>query len=300
LETGTTWCQQMCHQIRTKGHTDFAEITQVVPWIDFAWEINQDLNADQVANPRLFKSHARLTALHEGCKYLATIRDPVTTLLSLYKFFIAKNMPFPEWFLSDTDNFAKCPVWAIDSIWGGNYWQYMADFYLCCNQPNVLVLCFEDMLEDFETTIPLVANFMEVPCDEALVKTVTELSSKKWMLEHEDKFNEQWFYDQQLKYERYDYPPLKPVAKVVAANAAPSSGSGGGQAAKSPGGSGGGQAAKSPTANDYSPSTSGSNTQMLVSTLEWMDEQWKYYVLPRTGCKDYADMRKKLRSRGRS
>lgn len=39
-----------------------------MPWIDFAWEINQDLNDDQIAEPRLFKSHARLSAVQEGCK----------------------------------------------------------------------------------------------------------------------------------------------------------------------------------------------------------------------------------------
>ena len=43
-------------------------LTQVMPWIDFAWEINQNLNDDQIANPRLFKSHARLSAVQEGCK----------------------------------------------------------------------------------------------------------------------------------------------------------------------------------------------------------------------------------------
>ena len=53
-KTGTTFCQQICHQLRTGAPADgsstkFDEITQVCPWIDFAWEVDQDLNADQVA-----------------------------------------------------------------------------------------------------------------------------------------------------------------------------------------------------------------------------------------------------------
>ena len=122
-KTGTTWTQQLCHQIRTGGaHTDFEEITEVCPWVDFAWEVNQDLEAPQVASPRIFKSHARLSAVHEGCKYLATVRDPVKTLVSLFNFFTAKFMPsppFPAAWLADVDSFARCPLWAVDSIWGG-------------------------------------------------------------------------------------------------------------------------------------------------------------------------------------
>jgi len=132
-KTGTTWCQQIAHQLRTGGHTDFAEITEVMPWIDFGWEVNQDLNQDQVAEPRLFKSHARLSAVQEGCKYLCTIRDPVKTLVSLFNFFCGKFLPkppFPASWLANVDNFAKCPLWAIDSIWGGNYWEYMTEFFL--------------------------------------------------------------------------------------------------------------------------------------------------------------------------
>jgi len=275
-KTGTTWCQQICHQIRTRGHIDFKEITEVIPWIDFAWEINQNLNDDQIALPRLYKSHARLSALHEGCKYLTTIRDPINTLKSLYHFFIKKNMPFPKWFLSDLDNFAKCPVWAIDSIWGGNYWEYMADFYLCRNLPNVKVLCFEDMLTDLDKMIPELCSFMNVECDDELISIVLNHSSKKWMLEHDELFNEGWFYEEQLKYKRYDTPPLKPVSKVNNHTPQTSSSSttttdGGGE------GSGG-----------------GGGIELLDSTIEWMQSQWEYYVLPRTGCKNYDEMRANL------
>lgn len=96
--------QQITHQLRTKGYgTDFPEITAVMPWIDFAWEINQNLQDDQVAEPRLFKSHARLSAIQEGCKYIVTIRDPIKTLISLFRFFTAKfpDPPFPKQWLEN-------------------------------------------------------------------------------------------------------------------------------------------------------------------------------------------------------
>ena len=260
-KTGTTLCQQMCHQLRTDGtSTDFKEITEVMPWIDFAWEIDQDLTTDQVASPRLFKSHARLSAIQEGCKYICTIRDPIKTLVSLFRFFTAKfpNPPFPASWLANVDNFAKCPLWAIDSIWGGNYWEYITEFWLCRDEPNLLLLSFEDLSSDMEKEIPKVAKFMGVEKaaeNPDVVAKVLELSSRKYMSDHSDQFSEGWFYEEQLRLKRYDRPPLPPVAKVHA-----------------------------------------SSLQLTPSeeTIAWMQAKWDVKVTPKTGCKTYADMLSKL------
>lgn len=64
-------------------------------------------------------------------------------------------------------------------------------------------------------------------------------------------FNEGWFYEEQLKYKRYDAPPLPPVAKVNATTAQ-----------------------VSPTAE----------------TQAWMQGKWAEIVAPKTGFSSYADM----------
>jgi len=258
-KTGTTWCQQITHQLRTQGHIEFPEITQVMPWIDFGWEINQDLSADQIASPRLFKSHARLSAVQEGCKYLVTIRDPVKTLKSLFNFFCAKfpKPPFPAAWLANVNNFARCPLWAIDSVWGGNYWEYMVEFYLCREQSNVLCLPFELLKDDLKGQVPKVADFMGIECDEALTEKVAELAHLDWMTKNDDKFNEGWFYEEQLRYQRYDRPPLPPVSKV---------------------------------------GLSGNDDQPSEETVVWMQTQWEKQVTPKTGCKDYQEMLIKVTS----
>ena len=59
---GTTWMTQICHVLRTKGKPElngFGEITEVVPWDVLAGDCGQDLDMDQVASPRIFKSHER-------------------------------------------------------------------------------------------------------------------------------------------------------------------------------------------------------------------------------------------------
>ena len=46
-KTGTTWLQQICHQLRNGGKgMDFMEVTQVMPWPEFAYECGQDLEED--------------------------------------------------------------------------------------------------------------------------------------------------------------------------------------------------------------------------------------------------------------
>lgn len=38
---GTTWVQQIVHQLRSRGSMDFEEISVVVPWIEMAFDLGQ-------------------------------------------------------------------------------------------------------------------------------------------------------------------------------------------------------------------------------------------------------------------
>ena len=49
---GTTWMQQIVHQLRTGGDMAFHEISEVVPFIEFAHAMHVDLEAEQTKNPR--------------------------------------------------------------------------------------------------------------------------------------------------------------------------------------------------------------------------------------------------------
>lgn len=65
---GTTWLQQIVHSLRTGGDMDFDDIYEVVPFIDIALELGIDLNAEQKANPRVFKSHHTWDEVPKGCR----------------------------------------------------------------------------------------------------------------------------------------------------------------------------------------------------------------------------------------
>jgi hypothetical protein len=95
-KTGTTWLQQICHQIRMRGgddSMDYADIYQVAPWQQMAWDLDIDVNAEQPANPRIFKTHQRLKSINRGGKYIVTVRDPTKTIISWFAFLTAKGVP---------------------------------------------------------------------------------------------------------------------------------------------------------------------------------------------------------------
>ena len=98
-KTGTTLVQQICQQLRSAdGISDeeamnFEEITEEIPWIDFAYDVGVDLKKDQRLSPRIFKSHQPLSSINRGCKYISTLRRPADTARSYYYFYLAKDHP---------------------------------------------------------------------------------------------------------------------------------------------------------------------------------------------------------------
>ena len=86
-KSGTTWMQQIVHGLRSGGGMDFDEISYVVPFIETAAMIGIDLDADQVAQPRVFKTHQTYELCPKGAgKYVVVIRHPLDAYPSAYSF----------------------------------------------------------------------------------------------------------------------------------------------------------------------------------------------------------------------
>ncbi|MGE3461623.1 MAG: sulfotransferase domain-containing protein, partial [Pseudomonadales bacterium] len=83
---GTTWMQQIVHTLRTRGDMDFDDISRVIPWIETSTALGIDLNAEQRAEPRAFKSHLGWDVIPKGGRYINVVRDPADALVSMYKF----------------------------------------------------------------------------------------------------------------------------------------------------------------------------------------------------------------------
>ena len=49
---GTTWVQQIVHQLRTGGDMDFASRQEEIPFVEAAYDFGYDLEGEQKAEPR--------------------------------------------------------------------------------------------------------------------------------------------------------------------------------------------------------------------------------------------------------
>ena len=118
-KAGTTWLQQICHQLRAGppgGDMSFAEISEVIPWLELAHDQQQSTLAPQpreseTGGLRVWKSHAWEPHAPKGCKYIVVVRDPHDVALSFFNFFRGwffepgevKSRPLREIALAEVD-----------------------------------------------------------------------------------------------------------------------------------------------------------------------------------------------------
>jgi hypothetical protein len=182
---GTTWLQQTVHGMRTRGSMDFGEITEVVPWIEAAADLGQDLTAAQVAQPRAFKSHLPFDLVPGGCRYICVVRDPMRALNSMYQFFEGWLM---EAGAIDFEDFAYELYLARTAPAG--YWHHLASWVEQKDNPNVLLLCYEDLQASFATYLPVIAKFLRLQLDTELEQIVIRQSSLDFMRTNNKHFDD--------------------------------------------------------------------------------------------------------------
>lgn len=182
---GTTWLQQIVHGLRTRGDMDFDEITAVVPWLEPAHDMGIDLDAPQRATPRAFKTHLTWELVPKGGRYIVAVRDPKDVLVSQFHF-------WEGWFFEagsvSMDDLAE--HFFLEPTMPMRYWNHLVSWWPQRANPNVLMLCYEDMRQDLPGTVRRVAQFMGVPLDDALLDIVVRQSSFEFMRTHARQFDD--------------------------------------------------------------------------------------------------------------
>ena len=182
---GTTWLQQIFHTLRTRGDTDFDDISAVVPWIETAVTLGQDLNAEQKATPRGFKSHLGWDAVPKGARYIVSIRDPKDALVSAFRF-------MEGWFIEPgritLAEFSRESY--LQGRGGHSYWSHLASWWEVRHDPAVLMLSYEHMHRDPDDTIRRVAAHSGIPLDDELLALTLRHSSLEFMLANKSKFDD--------------------------------------------------------------------------------------------------------------
>ena len=210
---GTTLLQQTFHTLRTRGDMDFDDISRVVPWIETAKSLGTDINAEQVAHPRGFKSHLSWEHVPKGAKYIVSLRDPQDAFESGYRFmegwyFEPGTISYDEFFERTKSGRGK----------GLDHWAHLLSWWNQRDNPDVLLVSYEHMVEDPELLIRRMARFCGIALDNELLALTLEHTSRPFMLEHKDRFDDAMMRE---KSERLGgLPPGSDSAKVRAAGPA--------------------------------------------------------------------------------
>ncbi|MFP2928020.1 sulfotransferase domain-containing protein [Pyxidicoccus sp. 3LG] len=181
-KTGTTWMQQIVHQILTGGRGEFEHIYQVSPYLEhlllrgFAEAV-----LDALPSPRILKTHMTwwLLAPPPDSRIIYVTRNAADSLVSLHNHvcleegyrhtldvhFLRRNFLLMRWF-------RHLETW----------WRHRAD-------PNVLHLRYEELAADLEGGIRKVARFLGVTLEEDRMGAILEKCSFAYMKQHGDRFD---------------------------------------------------------------------------------------------------------------
>lgn len=200
---GTTWLQQTFHCLRTRGDMDFDDISRVVPWIETSVTLGLDINAEQRANPRGFKSHLAYDDLPRGARYVVSLRDPKDALVSMYKF-------MEGWFMEP----GTVPMehFAVGWMRDARYWRHLKSWWAQRDNPAVLLFSYEHMCEEPRRHVERLARFSGIAFNEDLLRLALERSSLAYMLAHKEKFDDLMM--RRTSEERCGLPPGSDSSKV--------------------------------------------------------------------------------------
>lgn len=250
---GTTWLQQIFHTLRTRGDMDFDDISRVVPWIETAVMLGIDINAEQRGNPRGFKSHAAWGHVPKGAKYVVSLRDAKDAFVSGYRFmegwyFEPGSISYEEWFAARIGRRGQ----------GLDYWSHLLSWWQQRDNPDVLLMSYEHMVDDPALAIARLAAFCDMPLDDTLLQLALERTSISYMLRYRDRFDDAMM--RELSEMKGGLPRGSDSAKVRKGGA-------------------GGHVAELPE-----------------SVSRSLDDIWTSDVAPQIGFKDYPSLERELRN----
>ena len=196
-KSGTTWVQQILAQMLFNGAPDLA-VAEMSPWLDLRVppkEVKLPMVEAQT-HRRMIKTHLPLDALvySPKAKYIYIARDGRDVLWSLYNHHSNANQAWYE-ALNDTPGRVGPPIERpstdIRQYWrewlsGDGYpfwsfWENIRSWWQIRELPNVMFLHFNDLKRDMPGQMRRMAQFLDIPVDEAQWQNILEYCSFDWM-----------------------------------------------------------------------------------------------------------------------
>jgi hypothetical protein len=180
--SGTTWMQMILYQLATDGSLDFDHIYQVCPYFEVSRGMSNGFAG--VPEPRTFKSHLAYRHIPKGCKYLYVARNGKDVAVS-YFHFSRSHLGFRGTFDEFFDLFMRGKVEA------GSWFAHVKGWWAHRNDPNVLFLRYEDLLDDLQRCLHRIIAFCELEVEPARLPAIGERCGFAFMKAHESKFDHQ-------------------------------------------------------------------------------------------------------------
>ncbi|MBU2582310.1 MAG: sulfotransferase domain-containing protein [Alphaproteobacteria bacterium] len=180
-KSGTTWLQHVAHAVRSGGSMDFREISDVVPWLEIAFDLGVDPDAEQQSSPRLFKAHLDWQDIPKGGRYIVSFRDPKTVLVSMHQF-------FEGWFF-EPGSITLDDLGRQFFLATRRYYKHILSWAPAINEPYVLALSYEDMLHSPDSLPSVVADFLQIDVPDEILAKVVSQCSRDFMVTNSSKFD---------------------------------------------------------------------------------------------------------------
>lgn len=208
-KSGTTWTMNIVHQLLTGGDSDFRDIYEVVPWIEFLShpeqsheEVLSRLDAMATTRPRAFKTHSAPPIMPffesgsgQSVKYIVVFRNPEEAVVSFWPFFQKHS---DEWFdlwgvpkeAMARPDFESFYYEIVDEggVHANAFFGFLKAWWPLRHEKNVLFMHFADMKRDREGSIRKIAQFLDIEPTAEQWPKILEYTSFDWMKRHENKF----------------------------------------------------------------------------------------------------------------
>lgn len=179
---GTTWMQNLIYNLRTNGKP-FNENIQ-----DF-FQQNPQLETDgkrgikQMKRPGTIKTHLAIDRLqfNEQSKYICIVRNPIDVCVSFY-FLYQMWFDVPKF---DFNEFVE--HFLNESLPFSGYFQCLSAAWNCRDRSNVLLISYEQLTNQFDSSIRTIAQFLNIDIDEQLIDKVKRYSSFEYLKQHFDR-----------------------------------------------------------------------------------------------------------------
>ncbi|MES2450236.1 MAG: sulfotransferase domain-containing protein [Pseudomonadota bacterium] len=196
-KSGTTWAQQIVGQLLFDGDPDL-DIAELSPWLDLRVP-PREVTLRQVeaqTHRRFLKTHLPVDALlfDHKARYIYVARDGRDVVWSLHNHHANAT---PAWYAAINDSPGRIgpPVpqadpdvaryfrtWLDkdgDPFWP--FWHHVRSWWAIKDQPNVLLLHFEDLKRDLPGEMKRIADFLEIRIDPARFPAMVGHCGFDWM-----------------------------------------------------------------------------------------------------------------------